>query len=158
MQGFAAKYKFFNKQDIALLGTQGDVALNADAEDELLQTEYENALYATSGKPHWEGYEKGKKICPTDFIEYIAADEKSSGQGIIFGTKPIQILIPYLKVLTRRDDIVIEPFGGSGSTLIACEKMKRRCRLMEKSPVYTEVIKRRFEKLTGAKATKIDER
>ncbi len=158
VQGFAAKYKFFNKQDIALLGTQGDVALNIDAEDELLQTEYENALYATSGKPHWEGYEKGKKICPTDFIEYIAADEKSSGQGIIFGTKPIQILIPYLKVLTKRDDIVIEPFGGSGSTLIACEKMKRRCRLMEKSPVYAEVIKRRFEKLTGVKATKIDER
>ena len=158
VQGFAAKYKFFNKQDIALLGTQGDVALNIDVEDELLQAEYENALYATSGKPHWEGYEKGKKICPTDFIEYIAADEKSSGQGIIFGTKPIQILIPYLKVLTKRDDIVIEPFGGSGSTLIACEKMKRRCRLIEKSPVYAEVIKRRFEKLTGIKATKIDER
>ena len=159
VQGFAAKYKFFNKQDIALVGTGGDVKLNLEPEDdELFQTEYENALYATSGKPHWEGYEKGKKICPTDFIEYIAADEKSSGQGIIFGTKPIQILIPYLKVLTKRDDLVIEPFGGSGSTLIACEKMKRRCRLMEKSPVYAEVIKRRFEKLTGIKATKIDER
>lgn len=158
VQGFAAKYKFFNKQDIALVGTQGDVALNLEPEEELFQQEYENALYATSGKPHWEGYEKGKKICPTDFIEYVAADEKSSGQGIIFGTKPIQILIPYLKVLTKRDDIVIEPFGGSGSTLIACEKLKRRCRLIEKSPVYAEVIKRRFEKLTGIKATKIDER
>jgi len=157
VQGFAAKYKFFNKQDIALVGTQGDVSLNVDAEEELLQTEYENALYATSGKPHWEGYEKGKKICPTDFIEYIAADEKSSGQGIIFGTKPTQILIPYLKVLTKRDDIVLEPFGGSGSTLIACEKMKRCCRLVEKSPIYAEVIRRRFEKLTGIKAKKIDE-
>ncbi|MBU6500650.1 MAG: DNA modification methylase [Patescibacteria group bacterium] len=158
VQGFAAKYKFFNKNDIAVVGTQGEVALNLEPEsDSLFQEEYENALYATSGKPQWEGYEKGKKICPTDFIEYVAADEKSSGQGIIFGTKPIQILIPYLKVLTKRDDIVIEPFGGSGSTLIACEKMKRRCRLMEKSPVYAEVIKRRFEKLTGLKATKINE-
>ena len=32
---------------------------------------------ATSGKPHWESYEKGKKICPTDFISHIAADKKS---------------------------------------------------------------------------------
>lgn len=156
VQGFAAKYKFFNKHDIALVGTKGNIKLNLGPEtDELFQNEYENALYATSGKPHWEGYEKGKKICPTDFIEYKAADEKSSGQGIIFGTKPIEILIPYIKVLTKRDDLIIEPFGGSGSTLIAAEKMNRRCYLMEKSPVYCEVIKNRWERLTGKKAKKL---
>ncbi|MDO8558360.1 MAG: ParB N-terminal domain-containing protein [bacterium] len=155
-QGFAAKYKFFNKGDIAIVGTGGNVELNDEPEeDELLQNEYEAALYATSGKPHWESYEKGKKICPTDFIEFKAADEKSSGQGIIFGTKPIEILVPYMKVLTVRGDIVIEPFGGSGSTLIAAEKLKRRCYLMEKSPVYAEVIRKRWEKLTGLKAHKI---
>lgn len=156
VQGYSAKYKFFNKNDIALVGTKGDVSLNTEPEDELFQQEYENALYATSGKPHWEGYEKGKKLQPTDFIEYIAADEKSSGQGIIFGTKPIEILIPYLKVLTKRDDLVLEPFGGSGSTLIAATKLKRRCYIMEKVPTYAEVIKNRWEKLTGLKATKIN--
>jgi len=156
VQGFAAKYKFFNKHDIALVGTGGNVKLNLEPEsEELFQNEYENALYATSGKPHWEGYKKGKKICPTDFIEFKACDEKSSGQGIIFGTKPLEILIPYIKVLTKRNDLIIEPFGGSGSTLIAAEKMNRRCYLMEKSPVYCEVIKRRWEKLTGLKAQKI---
>jgi DNA modification methylase len=153
MQGFSSKYKFFNKHDIALLGTGGNVSLNTEPEtDPLLESEYENALFATSGKPHWEPYKKGNKHCPTDYIEYIAADEKSSGQGIIFGTKPVEILLPYLKVLTKRGDIVLEPFGGSGSTLITAERMRRRCRLMEKSPVYTEVIKRRWEKLTGQKA------
>lgn len=156
VQGFAAKYKFFNKSDIALVGTKGNIALNLEPEsDELLQNEYENALYTTSGKPHFESYEKGKKISPTDFIEFVAADEKSSGQGIIFGTKPLEILIPYIKVLTKRDDLIVEPFGGSGSTLIAAEKMKRRCFLMEKSSVYCEVIKHRWEKLTGKKAKKI---
>ena len=158
VQGFAAKYKFFNKHDIAMVGSSHDEE-NANLEqekDELLQNEYETALFATSGKPQWEGYEKGKKICPTDFIEFKAADEKSSGQGIIFGTKPIELLIPYIKVLTKRDDLIIEPFGGSGSTLIASTKMKRRCYLMEKSPVYAEVIKNRWEKLTGLKAKKID--
>lgn len=156
VQGFASKYKFFNKHDIALLGTKGDISLNIKSEEELLQNEYENALYATSGKPHWESYEKGKKYCPTDFIEFTAADEKSSGQGIIFGTKPIEILLPYLKVLTKRDDLVLEPFGGSGSTLIASLKLKRRCYVMEKSPVYVEVIKNRWEKMVGKAAKKIN--
>jgi len=156
VQGFSAKYKFFNKTDIALVGTKGDVELNLKPEtNELLQNEYENALFATAGKPYWEGYKKGKKICPTDFIEFIAADEKSSGQGIIFGTKPLELLIPYIKVLTKRNDLIIEPFGGSGSTLIAAEKMKRRCYLMENSPVYCEIIKRRWEKLTNLKTKKL---
>ncbi len=155
VSGFAAKYKFFNKQDIASVGTGGNAMLNLEPEEELLEQEYENALFATSGKPHWESYEKGKKYCPTDFIEFKAADEKSSGQGIIFGTKPLEILIPYIKVLTKRDDLIIEPFGGSGSTLIAATKMNRRCYVMEKSCVYAEVIRNRWQKLTGIKSKKI---
>lgn len=157
VQGFSAKFKLFNKQDIALVGSDGDIALNLEPEEEdLFQNEYENALYATAGSPHWEGYEKGKKYQPTDFIEHIAADEKSSGQGIIFGTKPLELLIPYIKVLTKRGDLVLEPFGGSGSTLIASLKLGRTCRIMEKSPVYTEVIKKRWEKYTGKTAKKIN--
>ncbi len=155
VQGFAAKYKFFNKHDIAMVGGSGNVTVNMEAEQELLQNEYETALFGIQGKPHWEPYEKGKKFCPTDYIDFKVADEKSSGQGIIFGTKPLEILIPYIKVLTKRDDLIIEPFGGSGSTLMASEKMQRRCYLMEKSPVYAEVIRKRWEKLTGKKAVKI---
>jgi DNA modification methylase len=156
-QGFAGKYKLFSKHDIAMVGTTQDKpVLNKEEEEELLQNEYETALYAVSGHPHWESYGKGKKYCPTDFIEYNAADEKSSGQGVIFGTKPLEILIPYIKILTKRDDLILEPFGGSGSTLIASIKMHRRCFLMEKSPVYTEVILNRWSKATGKKPVKIN--
>ena len=158
-QGFSAKYKFFSKHDIAMVGSSENARnIHLAPEEEMLQNEYETALYAIAGKPQWEGYEKGKRICPTDFIEYKAADEKSSGQGIIFGTKPLEILIPYVKVLTKRGDLIVEPFGGSGSTLIASVKMSRRCYLMEKSPVYAEVIKRRWEQLTDKKAKKIHAR
>lgn len=158
-QGFAGKYRLFSKHDIAMVGTseQHSNEFNMKEEEELLQNEYETALYAISGKPHWESYKKGKKYSPTDFIEYKAADEKSSGQGIIFGTKPLEILIPYIKILTKRGDLIVEPFGGSGSTLIASHKMKRRCYLMEKSPIYAEVIRNRWEKLTGEKAKLIKE-
>ncbi|MDD4106553.1 MAG: DNA methyltransferase [Candidatus Shapirobacteria bacterium] len=156
-QGYSAKYKFFSKHDIAMVGASpnSDVEFNNEPETDGLQEEYETALYAISGKPQWEGYKKGKKYQPTDFIEFNASDEKSSGQGIIFGTKPIEILIPYIKVLTKRGDLIVEPFSGSGSTLIASTKMKRRCYGMEKSPVYAEVIKKRWENLTGLKGVKI---
>jgi len=156
-QGFSAKYKFFSKHDIAMVGASKstDLEFNYTPEQDGLQEEYESALYAISGKPQWEGYKKGKKVMPTDFIEFNASDEKHSGQGIVFGTKPVEILIPYIKVLTKRGDLVVEPFGGSGSTLIAATKMKRRCYIMEKSPVYAEVIKKRWEKLTGLKGVKI---
>lgn len=154
-QNFASKYKFFSKHDIAMIGAKGTVEFNHETEPEGLQEEYETALYAISGSPHWESHTKGKKFIPTDFIEHTAEDEKHSGQGVIFGTKPLPILIPYIKVLTKRGDLVVEPFGGSGSTLIAAIKLKRRCYVMEKSPVYTEVILKRWEKETGLKRKKV---
>lgn len=156
-QGFSAKYKFFSKHDIALVGASGDVPFNNDEESDGMQEEYETALYAISGKPQWEGYQSGKKFQPTDFIEFQASDEKSSGQGVIFGTKPIEILIPYIKVLTKRGALLVEPFCGSGSTLIAATKLKRRCYSMEKSPVYAEVAMKRWEKITGLERVKISD-
>ncbi len=152
-QGFSAKYKFFSKHDIALVGGKGEVEYNQESEEQPLQEMYETALYAISGKPQWEGYEKGKdkRLQPTDFIEYNASDEKNSGQGIIFGTKPLEILIPYIKVLTKRGDLVVEPFCGSGSTLIASVRLKRRCFIMEKVPTYAEVAMKRWETETGQK-------
>lgn len=156
-QGFSAKYKFFSKHDIAMVGSSGTVEYNHEKEPDGLQEEYETALYAIAGKPTWEGYEHGKRVQPTDFIDYQASDEKSSGQGVIFGTKPLEILMPYIKVLTKRGDLVVEPFCGSGSTLIAATKLRRRCYTMEKSPVYAEVAMKRWEKLTGLKREKLSD-
>ena len=154
-QGFSSKYKFFSKHDVAVVGAKGTVPFNEETEPDGLQEQYETALYAISGKPTWEGYEHGKKIQPTDHITFNASDEKHSGQGVIFGTKPVEILLPYVKVLTKRGDLVVEPFCGSGSTLIAADKLKRRCYTMEKSPTYAEVAMARWEKLTGLKRRKL---
>lgn len=151
-QGYAAEHKLFSKYDIALLGSSSEKQLNLEPEEELLQNEYDTALYATSGNAHWEGYKKGSKYCPTDVIESNAGDAKSTGQAIIFGTKPTEILIPYIKILTKRDDLILETFGGSGSTLIAANMLKRRCYVMEKCPIYAEVIRNRWEKFSGQKA------
>jgi DNA modification methylase len=156
-QGYSSKHKLFSKHDIAMVGTSVNKEVDLGNEDELLEEEYRTALFAITGKPHWESYGKDKKYCPTDFIDYNAADEKSSGQGIIFGIKPLPILIPYIKILTKRGQLVLEPYGGSGSTLMASVALGRRCYIMEKVPTYAQVIINRWEKTTGKKAVKIND-
>jgi DNA modification methylase len=62
--------------------------------------------------------------------------------------KPVAMLEDALLDMTVRGDIAIDPFLGSGSTLIACEKTGRRCRGLELDPLYVEVILRRYEAVT----------
>ena len=51
--------------------------------------------------------------------------------------------------------VILDLFGGSGSTLIACEQLDRTCYMMELDPRYCDVIIKRWENLTGEKAVKI---
>lgn len=66
--------------------------------------------------------------------------------------KPIALCARCIKNSSQRGDTVLDLFGGSGSTLIACEQLKRPCYTMELDPVYTDVIISRWEQLTGGKA------
>jgi len=65
---------------------------------------------------------------------------------------PVALPAEYIQAMTNKDDIVIEPFCGSGTTLIACEQLGRKCYGMELEPKYVDVIIDRWEKLTGQKA------
>jgi DNA modification methylase len=66
--------------------------------------------------------------------------------------KNISVLRRLILNSTRRGDIVYDPFGGSGSTLIACEQTRRQCVMIEIIPKYCQVIIDRWEKLTEQKA------
>ena len=63
--------------------------------------------------------------------------------------KPVAMLEDALLDLTKRNDIVLDPFLGSGSTLIAAERTGRRCYGVELDPIYVDVIVRRYEAVTG---------
>ncbi len=66
--------------------------------------------------------------------------------------KPVGLFVELIQSLSRGEGLITDPFGGSGSTLIACEKLNRRCFMMEISPEYTSVIKARWEAFTGKQA------
>ena len=123
-------------------------------------TNYDICIYGASGK-----YKFNEKIAKMNFlggksigdvIESKTANYKETGQDIVKGCKPREILIPYIQVLSDRDDIVVDLFGGSGSTLIACEQLNRICYMMEIDTIYCDVIIRRWQEFTGKKAVRLN--
>ena len=68
--------------------------------------------------------------------------------------KPVALIQRMLANSARRGDRVLDPFGGSGSTLIACEALAMRAHLLELDERYVDVIVQRWENLTGRKAVR----
>lgn len=69
--------------------------------------------------------------------------------------KPVGLLRNLILNSSRIGNYVYDPFGGSGSTLIACEQTKRKCLMIELDSEYCETIIKRYEKVTGIKAERI---
>ena len=70
--------------------------------------------------------------------------------------KPIELVARAVQNSSDQNDLILELFGGSGSTLIACEQLNRNCYMMELDPYYCQVIINRWEQYTGEKAEKIN--
>lgn len=66
--------------------------------------------------------------------------------------KPVELFAYQIKNSSKKGDIVLDIFGGSGTTLVACEQLDRICYTMELDPKYCDVIIKRWENLTGQKA------
>lgn len=71
--------------------------------------------------------------------------------------KPVKLVARFLLNSSQKGDAVADIFGGSGTTLIACEQLGRKCRMMELDPHYCDVIIARWEQFTGKKAVLLDE-
>ena len=105
-------------------------------------TDYEVILCSNNGREI-----TGKRIGS------VWAIKKDSGNRHVHPTqKPVKLSEFAIRNTTERGEIVLDLFGGSGSTLIACEQLDRRCRMMEYDPIYCDVIVERWEQFTGEKA------
>ena len=131
---------------------------------------YEPCVYATRGKP----------FLNTDATKFNEVLNKEVGSGNrlsedimdlfdiwlvkrIAGSeyehpteKPPTLHEKALRRCTKPGDIVLDLFGGSGSTLIACEQLKRRCYTVELEPIFCDLIIKRYERLTNDKAKKLN--
>lgn len=112
------------------------------------QWAHEPCIFGIKGSPYftedrtkttvWDfgGYDKSKNVHPTQ--------------------KPLFLPSEAINNSSKKGQTVLDVFGGSGSTLIACEQLNRRCYMMELDPKYCDVIVKRWENLTGKKAKKIN--
>jgi len=109
---------------------------------------------------------KGKKIWnnslkPTDtykkyYISKKLQGREDAGEDLHPTMKPLELISNKIRISSNENGIVLDIFGGSGSTLIACEQLNRKCYMMELDPHYIDVIIQRWENFTGEKAVKIN--
>lgn len=102
----------------------------------------------------WTSFDKGVKLY--HFLWNGLCREGSrevEGKTRVHPTqKPVGMLADILKDFSEENDSILDCFGGSGSTLIACEQLNRKCYMCELDPRYIDVIIDRWEKFTGGKA------
>lgn len=139
------------------------------------QSKHEPCLYGwKSGEPHY--FVKNRKLTTVlndgVDIDVMTSDElrelireitepssvinvnKPTRNGEHPTMKPVELLSRQIRNSSRIGEKVLDLFGGSGSTLVACEQLDRVCYMMELDPKYCDVIVKRWETLTGEKAKK----
>ncbi|MAI07896.1 MAG: DNA methylase N-4 [Magnetococcales bacterium] len=118
------------------------------------------AVFKHGDKPHINNIELGKYgRYRTNVWDYKGVNSFGKNQSDLKmhpTVKPVALIMDAIKDCTRKDHIVLDPFAGSGSTLIACEKTRRVARCIELDPVYCDVIIQRWQKLTGENAVHIE--
>ena len=116
-------------------------------------TEY--CLYFHKGKRVWNNGLKPIDIYKKYFVSGMHEGRK--GAGNLHPTmKPIEFISNQVRICSNKNGNVLDIFGGSGSTLIACEQLNRSCYMMELDPKYIDVIIARWEQYTGKKAVLIN--
>jgi 16S rRNA G966 N2-methylase RsmD len=110
------------------------------------------------GELAWTSFDRNLKI-----YEFMWSGMRRQGDRTVEGKtrvhptqKPVGMLADILRDFSEENDIILDCFGGSGSTLIACEQLNRKCYMCELDPHYCSVILQRWENLTGQKAVRID--
>ena len=141
------------------------------------QSMYEPCLMGCKGKiTRWNGGRKQRSVIEDidlmgedelrDAVKQMLAErddldvirEKKQKVNDLHPTmKPIRLLAKLITNSSRKGDAVMDLFGGSGSTLIACEQLGRKCYMAELDPRYCDVIIERWESFTGGKAVLISE-
>lgn len=92
----------------------------------------------------WTSFSNPSKIIRHTFMGMVQEGERE--KRVHPTQKPVKVISDIVEMFTEKGDIVLDLFGGSGSTLIACEQLDRTCYMMELDPKYCDVIRKRYAK------------
>lgn len=107
--------------------------------------------YHTKYEPIWYGWKEGTRLCPLEDRKQcdvwdIPRPKRSEEHPTM---KPVELVARAITNSSKPNNVVLDLFGGSGTTLIAAEQEGRRARLMELDPKYVDVIVKRYMRTTG---------
>jgi len=116
------------------------------------------ADYQRAYEPIWYGWREGAKRhwCGDRDQSDVWSLDRPSSSPLHPTMKPLALMERAIRNSTRVGDLVLDPFAGSGSTLIACERTGRTCAAIEIDPLYASVIARRWERFSGGRAERSD--
>lgn len=124
--------------------------------DKTLQTNGD-ADYNSEFELLWTKNQHKKEVIHFNWFRYFGLSAQDIKTREHPTQKPLQVITPYIKKYSNENDLIVDIYGGSGSTLIACEQLNRKCYMMELDPHYIDVIIQRWENFTGKKAVKIND-
>lgn len=106
----------------------------------------------------WSKSKHKRRVLRHDWFGFLSSSNPLEARNRVHPTqKPTSILVDILQQWGKPDDLVLDLYGGSGSTFIACEKLKRKCYGIELDPKYVDVIISRLEKETGLEAQLLED-
>ena len=108
-------------------------------------------MWRKDGKHIWYGDEK-----QTTVFEFPRIKNSATEGWCHPSSKPVELLAYLMRQSSKRGDKVLDGFLGSGSTLIAAEKLGRTCFGIEMEPKYIDVTVERFKQLTGEKVSRLN--
>ena len=106
----------------------------------------------------WSRNKHKRRMLRHDWFGFLSSENGADARNRVHPTqKPITLLVDILNQWGKDANVIVDLYGGSGSTLIACEQTGRKCYMVELDPIYCDVIVDRWEKLTGRKAALVNE-
>ena len=106
----------------------------------------------------WSKAKHKRRMLRHDWFGFLSSQNAKDAQHRVHPTqKPVSLLADIISQWGNSCEVVVDLYGGSGSTLIACEQLDRNCYAMELDPHYCDVIIKRWEDFTGEKAVLIND-
>lgn len=132
-----------------------DKRANGDNDD--IDADYSSdKMYGSCFELCWSKKKHKRDIARVKWAGIFGLDNEFDHKRVHPTQKPVKLVDWFLSRYSKKGDLVVDIFGGSGSTLIACEQTGRKCYMSELDPHYVDVIVARWENLTGKKAVLIE--
>ena len=129
----------------------------ANGNDDIEEDYSSDKMYGSCFELCWSKNKHKRDIARVKWAGVFGTEQEFDHKRYHPTQKPIKLAEWFLKRYSKDGHIIVDLFGGSGSTLIACEQLDRTCYMMELDPKYCDVIIKRWEKFTGEKAVLLND-